>query len=129
MDFFDEANFPSNSLVANDCNDNDNDNDNDEDQKVRVKKDIQNLLERLHPDVSPDQLEKILEVILEEVSIGLSLGDRLEIRGFGSMSIRKRESGVVRNPRSGASVTVGDRAALYFRPSRDFIQALNKEHD
>lgn len=94
-------------------------------ESTKYRADIVKELKKTHPDMELDQLERIVDLILEEMSTGLSCGDRVEIRGFGSMSIRNRSAGTARNPRNGASVTVGDRAALYFRPSRQFIETLN----
>ena len=75
--------------------------------------------------VSSEVVEKALEVMLEELSTALICGDRVEIRGFGSMVVRKRAKGVARNPKNGSKVAVQDRGSLYFRASKDLIKSLN----
>lgn len=94
---------------------------------TKYRADIVKELKKAHPDMELEQLEQVVDLILEEMATGLSCGDRVEIRGFGSMSIRKREAKTARNPRNGASVNVGDRAALYFRPSRQFSDLINNQ--
>jgi integration host factor subunit beta len=77
------------------------------------------------PTVSSQVVEKSFEIMLEELSTALACGDRIEIRGFGSLVVRKRPKGLVRNPKSGDKVIVGARGSLYFRASKDLIKMLN----
>jgi integration host factor subunit beta len=73
-----------------------------------------------------EAVERALEVMLDELSTALICGDRVEIRGFGSLVVRKRAKGVARNPKNGETVAVKDRGSLYFRASKDLIKSLNE---
>jgi integration host factor subunit beta len=73
-----------------------------------------------------EAVERALEVMLDELSTALICGDRVEIRGFGSLVVRKRAKGVARNPKNGEAVAVKDRGSLYFRASKDLIKSLNE---
>ena len=44
------------------------------------------------------------------------MAGRIEIRGFGSFSLRFRRARVGRNPRTGAAVSLPARYAAYFKP-------------
>lgn len=57
-----------------------------------------------------------------------TLGDegRIELRGFGSFSTRKRSSRVSRNPKTGESITVDSKSYAYFRSSKNLLKAINK---
>jgi integration host factor subunit beta len=93
---------------------------------TKYRSDVVAMLRKSSPELSGDDLEKIVDLILDEISTGLSCGDRVEIRGFGSMSIRQRHAGVVRNPKSGEKVNSNERASFYFRPSKEFLKTLNE---
>jgi integration host factor subunit beta len=95
-------------------------------ENSRYRADIVEKLVAQNPELKKEEIEQMLDLIIVEMSTGLSCGDRIEIRGFGSMSIRNRKANdSKRNPRSGAKVMVGDRPAIYFRPSKSFITKLN----
>ncbi len=75
--------------------------------------------------LSPLQLEKAVDTIFDEMATALVCGDRVEIRGFGSLVVKKRAKGKVRNPKSGEIIEADDRGSLYFRASRELIKTLN----
>ncbi len=85
---------------------------------------VQQVIDK-EQEVSSEVVAKALDVVLEELSTALICGDRVEIRGFGSMVVRKREKGTARNPKTGSQVAVQDRGSLYFRASKDLIKSLN----
>jgi integration host factor subunit beta len=85
---------------------------------------LEKLLQ-LNPDVDPAKIDKALDTLFDEIALALICGDRVEIRGFGSLVVRKRGGAEVRNPKSGAKVQVADRGSLYFRASRELIKTLN----
>lgn len=78
-----------------------------------------------NPHLSSVQLEKAIETIFDEMATALVCGDRVEIRGFGSLVVKKRAKGKVRNPKSGEVIEAADRGSLYFRASRELIKTLN----
>lgn len=53
--------------------------------------------------------------VLEMLSAALANGERIEIRGFGSFSVRYRQPRIGRNPRTGASVALSGRYAPHFK--------------
>ncbi len=86
---------------------------------------LQKLVE-LNPELDPSRVEHALETVFDEVSMALICGDRVELRGFGSLVVRKRGKGEARNPKSGTKVQVADRGSLYFRASRELVKDLNQ---
>lgn len=75
--------------------------------------------------VTTAQVDMVVQTIFDEVATALVCGDRVEIRGFGSLVVKKRAKGKVRNPKSGEVIEANDRGSLYFRASRDLIKSLN----
>ena len=49
-------------------------------------------------------VEKIVDAILGEIIAALTRGDRIELRGFGTFSVKRRPARIGRNPRTGVPV-------------------------
>ena len=55
----------------------------------------------------------------------LSRNDRVEIRGFGSFSTRKRAARLAKNPKTGSTIAVNSKFHPYFRVSKLLRQLVN----
>ena len=75
---------------------------------------------------SEDDIEKSVNSILNLITQSLTNKDRVEVRNFGTFSIRSREERLSRNPKTGTSVLVRAKSHPYFRASKDLKQSLNK---
>ena len=64
--------------------------------------------------------------ILNLITQSLTNKDRVEVRNFGTFSIRSREERLSRNPKTGTSVLVEAKNHPYFRASKNLKQSLNK---
>ena len=64
--------------------------------------------------------------ILVAMGDALFAGRRIEIRGFGSFSIRQRLARTRRNPRNGDSVAVAARRAVHFKPGKELRKSVDK---
>ena len=71
------------------------------------------------------EVENIVNAILDEIVEALSRGDRVELRGFGAFSTKKREARTGRNPRTGESVPVDSKAVPVFKTGKELRQRLN----
>ena len=65
------------------------------------------------------------EIIQKAIVDSLKKRKRIEIRGFGSFSIRDRKSIRARNPKSGESIELPKRSIPYFRASKLLKQRVN----
>jgi integration host factor subunit beta len=70
-------------------------------------------------------LERIVSRVFEEITSALAEGDRVELRGFGTFSVRHRTARVGRNPRSGESVDVPAKQMPTFRTGKELRKRLN----
>ena len=86
---------------------------------------ISNILNKSN-SFSKDDIEKSLNSILNLISQSLANKDRVEVRNFGTFSIRSRDERLSRNPKTGTSVLVEAKSHPYFRSSKDLKQSLNK---
>ena len=89
---------------------------------------IMTLAEK-NPHLYQRDVERIVATILEEISAALSRGDRVELRGFGAFSVKRRGPRVGRNPRSGESVRVAEKCVPYFKTGKELRERLNKDLD
>jgi len=71
-------------------------------------------------------IERVVNVVLEEISGALTRGDRVELRGLGAFSVRERQSRTGRNPRTGESVEVPANRTPFFKMGRELKERLNK---
>ena len=64
--------------------------------------------------------------MLERMSRSLAEGERIEVRGFGSFSLRFRPSRMGRNPRTGAAVPLPDKHVVHFKPGRALRERVDR---
>ncbi|MGB0124606.1 MAG: HU family DNA-binding protein [Silvibacterium sp.] len=63
--------------------------------------------------------EAAVETVFESLKRALTKGDRIELRGFGVFNVRPRKTGIGRNPRTGAEVSITPGKAVRFKPGKD----------
>ena len=74
-------------------------------------------------------MERIGDGIFDGGASALERGDRVELRGFGAFSVRKREARTGRNPRTGNSVSVESKHVPFFKAGKELRSRLNNGHD
>ena len=80
-----------------------------------------------NPHLYQRDIERIISTILDEITSALARGDRVELRGFGAFSVKKRDARIGRNPRTGESVAVDTKIVPYFKTGKEVRQRLNSE--
>ncbi len=71
-------------------------------------------------------IERIVNVVLDEIVDALARGDRVELRGFGAFTVKHREPRTGRNPRTGDSVEVEEKFVPFFKSGRELRERLNR---
>ena len=87
------------------------------------------LIKKISENAGPlneEDLEQTVNSILNLISTSLNNGDRVEIRNFGTFSVRSRGQRISRNPKTGTSVLVEPKNHPYFRASKYLRESLNK---
>ncbi len=69
--------------------------------------------------------EVIVETIFDSIVRSLRVGDKIEIRGFGSFRTRQRKPRVGRNPKTGERVEVPAKKIPFFKPSKELKDLVN----
>ena len=85
---------------------------------------IQRIADR-NPHLYLRDVEKIVNAILDEITHALTRGDRVELRGFGAFSVKKRNARQGRNPRTGAKVEVDEKVVPFFKTGKEMRERLN----
>ena len=90
------------------------------------KSDLVNNISNKSDSFTVEDVEKSVNSILGLISKSLSTNKRVEVRNFGTFSIRSREERLSRNPKTGTTVLVEAKNHPYFRASKNLKQSLNK---
>ena len=85
---------------------------------------IQKLADE-NPHLFQRDVERIVNTIFDEITETMARGDRVELRGFGAFSVKKRDSRIGRNPRTGASVSVVEKHVPFFKTGKLLRDRLN----
>ncbi len=78
-----------------------------------------------NPHLYQRDVENIVNTIFEEIIGALAKGDRVELRGFGAFSVKKRDARTGRNPRTGESVAVEQKHVPFFKTGKLLRDRLN----
>tara|TARA_B100000029_G_scaffold190609_1_gene188512 strand:+ start:488 stop:781 length:294 start_codon:yes stop_codon:yes gene_type:complete len=72
------------------------------------------------------ETEAVLEGILQSVSSSLKRGERVDIRGFGSFIVKKRNAREARNPATNETVSLQERYVPTFKVSKLLKKEVNQ---
>lgn len=81
---------------------------------------------KLNPGLTAQQAEKGVEMIFSEICSTLATGGRVELRGFGVFTVRKRDARNGRNPRTGDVVNVDEKFVPFFKAGKNLREKLQK---
>jgi integration host factor subunit beta len=85
---------------------------------------IQKIAEE-NPHLIQRDVDRIVSTIFDEVIDAMARGERVELRGFGAFSVKKRDSRTGRNPRTGESVPVEEKHVPFFKTGKLLRDRLN----
>jgi len=91
-----------------------------------IKSDLVKILHNKFRSLSMQEANTIVNLIFDEFTRALEEERRIEIRGFGSMTARRRSKRIVRNPKTGETVELPARLVPYFRAGKVLMEKLNK---
>ena len=78
-----------------------------------------------NPHLYQRDVERIVNTIFDEITDAMARGDRVELRGFGAFSVKKRDSRIGRNPRTGETVQVQEKHVPFFKTGKLLRDRLN----
>jgi integration host factor subunit beta len=92
-----------------------------------TKSELVQKLSEGNPHLYQRDVEVIVTAIFEEIAAALARGDRVELRGFGAFSVKRRDARVGRNPRTGDSVRVAEKHIPFFKTGKQLRDRLNQD--
>src|SRR5215470_12547207 len=96
------------------------------DRLAMTKSELVQKLATANPHLYQRDVEAIVTSIFDEISAALARGDRVELRGFGAFSVKRRDARVGRNPRTGDSVQVAEKHIPFFKTGKQLRDRLNQ---
>ena len=78
-----------------------------------------------NPHLYQRDVERIVNTIFEEIIDAMARGDRVELRGFGAFSVKKRDARTGRNPGTGEAVDVEEKHVPFFKTGKLLRDRLN----
>ena len=90
-----------------------------------VKSELIARLAEENPHLYQRDIERFVSTIFEEISRALARGDRVELRGFGAYSVKRRAARQARNPRTGEAVYIAEKHVPFFKTGKELRQRLN----
>jgi integration host factor subunit beta len=69
--------------------------------------------------------EIVVNTVFDSIEEALRSGDKVEIRGFGSFTIRERLGREARNPKSGEVVRIPSKKTPFFKTGKELKERVN----
>ena len=91
-----------------------------------IKSELVQRIAEHNPHLYQRDVENIVNAILDEIVAALARGDRVELRGFGAFSVKKRAARTGRNPRTGETVSVSEKLIPVFKTGKEMRERLNQ---
>lgn len=103
------------------------DSDDQTDSGTLTKSELIARLAEHYPQLVLKDAEYAVRTILEAMARALCMGQRIEIRGFGSFALSHRPSRVGRNPKSGEQVLVPEKRVPHFKPGKSLRESVDHQ--
>jgi integration host factor subunit beta len=94
-----------------------------------IKSDLVWRIRHQNPHLYLHDVEKIVDALFDEITDSLARGKRIELRGFGTFSVKVHEARTGRNPRTGALVPVPKKAHPHFKTGKEMRERLNRRQE
>ena len=90
-----------------------------------TKSELIALIAKRFPQLVAKDTDLSVKVIIDAMSDNLAIGERIEIRGFGSFSLNYRPPRLGRNPKTGAKVQVPEKYAPHFKAGKELRELVD----
>jgi integration host factor subunit beta len=90
-----------------------------------TKSELIEILSARHSQLAPKDAELAVKTMLDAMSVALSSGDRIEIRGFGSFGLNFRPPRMGRNPKTGERVEVPRKYVPHFKAGKELRERVD----
>jgi len=85
---------------------------------------VDNVAEKVN--LTKKQTEVVVNILFNSITEALSDGDKVELRGFGSFRIRKRNPREGRNPKTGDAVHIPAKKVPFFKAGKELREMVDQ---
>jgi len=90
-----------------------------------VKSKLLKQLSDNYPNFLKKDLEKFLDITLQEIKEALKRGERVELRNFGMWSTHIQKARISRNPKTGEKIRTAEKRTIHFKMAKELLNKLN----
>jgi integration host factor subunit beta len=94
--------------------------------KAMIKSELIQKIAEANPHLFQRDVERIVSTVFDEIIEAMASGHRVELRGFGAFSVKKRDARQGRNPRTGDNVDVEEKYVPFFKTGKLLRDRLNE---
>jgi integration host factor subunit beta len=76
--------------------------------------------------IPSSRAEQVVNVIFDSMTQSLMAGDGIEIRGFGTFTVREYKGYTGRNPRTGEAVEVAPKRLPFFKVGKELKESVDR---
>ncbi|MEW9623297.1 integration host factor subunit beta [Rhodanobacter geophilus] len=95
------------------------------DTGTMTKSELIEALARRQTHLAFTDVELAVKSVIEQMSLALAQGERIEVRGFGSFALHYRPPRMGRNPKTGESVALPGKHVPHFKPGKELRERVN----
>lgn len=88
------------------------------------------LIERItdaQQGIQVRDVELAVKMLVEHMAQVVTMGERIEIRGFGSFELHYRPPRRARNPKTGEQVALEGKYSVHFKPGKELREKVNEQ--
>ena len=90
-----------------------------------VKSKLLKQLSDNYPNFLKKDLEKSLNIVLNEIKLALNKGENVELRDFGTWSVQTQSAKLSRNPKTGEKLKTPEKRKIRFKMSKKLFKKIN----
>ena len=80
------------------------------------------------PNIPLKDLEKVIDIILNEIKFALKRGERVELRGgLGVFYTKVQKARISRNPKTSEKINTPEKKTIHFKMAKELFKKLNNE--
>jgi len=91
-----------------------------------TKSELVEMIADKQGNITRREAEVVINTIFAAIGDALASGDRVELRGFGSFTIKQRTARIGRNPKTGDSVQVPAKVVPHFKPGKELRERVDQ---
>lgn len=90
-----------------------------------TKSDLVQTLSEKVTSLTKKECEVIVDTVFHHMKDALQRGEKIEIRGFGSFTVRLRRAKEGRNPKTGEKVSIPEKRIPFFKVGKELRELVN----